>query len=148
MLRQTSNFIQKVIGNHWMGWNKIVTPSRSFCFKRPPGSSVRSMNCNILDRKLRADLEAYCDPSKVFWVLIKELAVGMKMRSENNLLLVLGWMCGAERGGSFWLGTMRSNILYPGIEYRSSRLWGAGGMSLFFSTLIQGLGVKFTWRDR
>lgn len=39
-----------------MIWNKRVA-CFSFVLKDLPSSSVRSMNCNILDGELRADLE-------------------------------------------------------------------------------------------
>lgn len=76
--------------------------------------------------------------------------VGMNMRVENHLLLAPGWMCGMKEKGVSALGQcLISNTICSGTEYSSSRLWGLGvEMSLFFSMLIQGLGVKFTWRDR
>lgn len=43
---------------------------------------------------------------------------------------------------------LSSNTICSGSEYSSSRLREAGGISPFFSMLIQGLEVKFTWRDR
>lgn len=69
----------------------------------------------------------------------------MKVTVENHLLLALGWMCGVKEKGVSALGQcLSSNTICSRTEYSSDRLWEAGGMSPFFSMLIQGLGVKFT----
>lgn len=49
-----------------------------------------------------------------------------------------------EKGGSALGQCLSMSTICSRTEYSSNRLWEVGGMSPFFSMLIQGLGVKFT----